>query len=122
MRAPAIGWKHFAGVIETLLLVEPGEAHTSLLVPGGASEAGLAEACAPDWGLTPPLVELEGRQQPLQHSFNTTYAHVLPDEPGLQKIEFESALRACIQSMHRRRSSANRLWSLAALELGMSTR
>jgi len=88
--SPAIAWKHFVGTVETLLVVEPGPGDTALAVPGRESQAGLAEARHQRWGFSPPLGELEGRTQPVSRTFRTTYAHVLPGEPGLQKIEFES--------------------------------
>lgn len=100
---PRISWQHFAGSIETSVIVQPGSSGNlhgvdSLAVPlpkigdalTRAQESTLYVADAA-WGLSPRQVALEDRLQPLNRTVTTTYAHVLPDEPGLQKLEFESA-------------------------------
>jgi len=72
----------------TRVVVEPAPGGQALAVPAdGAAREALSD---PRWGLGEALGEIEGRQQPVPTGENLVYARVLPDEPGLQKIEFES--------------------------------
>lgn len=89
---PEIAWQQFVGAGETLVIAEPGP---GAVVPVPLSELTPAEAqhpilAEPRWGLQPPIRELAGVRQPVGHTITVTYAHVLPHEPGLQRIEFES--------------------------------
>jgi len=91
--APAVAWQHFVGAVETLLIATPGSGG-AIDVPIGepvTDTADPAELSDPRWGLVPAAAELAGKMQPIQHTITVTYAHVLPDEPGLQRLEFESS-------------------------------
>lgn len=90
MTQPGVVWKHFAGSVETLLAIRPGSGEAAAQVPLPVLKPATAVS-DPRWGLVPQMVELAGKQQPLVRNITTTYAHVLADEPGLQKLEFESS-------------------------------
>jgi len=51
---PAIAWKHYVGLDETVLVVEPDGSDSSVTTPGEESPAKLAEVQDPRWGLVPP--------------------------------------------------------------------
>ena len=91
---PKVAWKHFVGVVETLVEVTPDEKDTTVSVP--REELADASAILNDqrWGLLPPLGMIEGRMQPMHKGGSSVYADVLPDVPGLERIEFESGFRA----------------------------
>src|SRR5262245_43761315 len=66
---PALAWKQYVGLIETLLVVEPAAGDTSVTIPGAEAPAKLAELQDPRWGLLPPPREygdpkVDGGQQP----------------------------------------------------------
>ena len=87
---PRIIWKHFVGAIETWLVATPGEAAATVRTPPLDVKPLAAEVYDAAWGREPAVGDLEGRTQPIYATATTTYAHVLPDVPGLQKLEFES--------------------------------
>jgi hypothetical protein len=84
--SPRILWQQFVGVLESQVVLEPasGKSRLSLpleeFAPGSISPSLAAGNFLPK----PDLVEGEAR------STTTTYADVLPGEPGKEKIEFES--------------------------------
>ncbi len=84
--SPRLVWQQFVGVLESQVALEPGSGKNRLTLPleeapAGAVPPGLvAENFLPQ----PDLVEGEAR------STTTTFADVLPDELGQEKIEFES--------------------------------
>src|SRR5437870_1433868 len=84
---PRIAWKQFVGARETWLVVEPGQKSEILPLPTQDIHDDAGEAADPRWGLSVPLGDLEGRSQPIYRSGTVTYAHVLPEAPGLQKLE-----------------------------------
>ncbi|MCX6925385.1 MAG: hypothetical protein NT154_19575, partial [Verrucomicrobia bacterium] len=84
--SPRIAWRQFVGALESEVLLEPASGKSRLTLP---MEENAPDSSSP--GLAPEnflpktdLVEGETR------SATTTYADVLPGEPGKQKIEFES--------------------------------
>lgn len=84
---PAIAWKHFIGVIETTLSVEPADGDQSLSLPVKDAPIDAGVLGDSSWGLRPPEAEIAGRRQPLRHEMFCTYADVLSEAPGLEKIE-----------------------------------
>jgi outer membrane protein assembly factor BamB len=93
---PGVAWKHFIGTIDTLAVATPGSGHVRMSVPLDLSAKSAGEKPAEEendakWGLLPVEVNIGGTRQRLWRSPTTTYAHVLPDVPGIQKIEFESS-------------------------------
>jgi hypothetical protein len=89
---PRIAWRHFVGAIQTVVAVDGGDAVSELVVPDTASlEAGARPIDRKRWEPPVPLGSLAGKQQPIPYgSCTETYADVLPDSPGLEKIEFSS--------------------------------
>jgi len=84
--SPRIVWRQFVGVLEGRIVLEPAPGQRRLFLPlaevePGSVSPGLAEE---DFLPKSDLGENELR------SATTTYAGVLPGEPGLEKIEFES--------------------------------
>ncbi|MBM3740886.1 MAG: hypothetical protein FJW39_34505, partial [Acidobacteria bacterium] len=86
MTNPHVVWRQFIGTLESQIVVEPVQRNSKLILPDDE----------PIVGTTNPL--------PLIHSFlpapkpaeeaaspTVVYADVLPDVPGKEKIEFESA-------------------------------
>lgn len=88
---PSIAWKQFVGLIETILVVEPGAGQMSITLPGEHSPTKLDEIHDPRWGLTPLPKQTAGGLQSLTRDFCTAYAPVLAGEVGVQKLVFESA-------------------------------
>ncbi len=84
LRVPAVRWQAFVGATETLLELAPGTAARA------ESTGSKPDPSHPRWGLAAPLGEIAGKQQRWEPNSQVTYADVLPDTPGLEKIEFES--------------------------------
>src|SRR4051812_46924165 len=73
---PAVAWKEYVGLDETILVVEPQSGNIVVTAPGEHSPAKLAEIHDPRWGLVPPPRLLAGSFQSLGHDYCSTYAHV----------------------------------------------
>lgn len=82
--APTVQWQASVGATRTLLELQP-EA-TPRAVPAEVKP----DPGDPRWGLAAHLGDIAGKQQRWEPSAQVTYADVLPDVPGLEKIEFES--------------------------------
>jgi outer membrane protein assembly factor BamB len=84
--SPRIVWQQFVGVLESQVVLEPAEGKSRLALPLEESvSASIPPTLAPENFLPKPdLVQGEAR------STTTTFADVLPDEPGREKIDFES--------------------------------
>ena len=87
---PAIAWKHFVGAIDVLAKVEPGAGDSVVTLDPTQDPGRAAEAADPRWGLAPPMGEVAGQVQAIGSSSTAAYADILPDVPGLEKLEFES--------------------------------
>jgi len=87
---PKVAWKYFAGTTETQFVVVPNAGDTQLRIPVAKPLDAPAPASDPRWGLTPEQGLIEGRMQAIPYGGLTTYADILPDVPGLEKIEFEN--------------------------------
>ena len=84
---PKIVWKQFAGAIETLLVVEPGSGKNKLSLPGDEVKLAVASDSITKADFIPTPKGPEEDTSP----WNSTYADILPEYPGKEKIEFESA-------------------------------
>ena len=84
---PQIVWKQFAGAIETLLVVEPGSGKSKLTLPGDEVKLAVASDTITKADFIPTPKSPEEDTSP----WNSTYADVLPEYPGKEKLEFESA-------------------------------
>jgi outer membrane protein assembly factor BamB len=86
MASPHMLWRQFVGVLESQVVLEPAAAKSRLSLPlEEAAPGSVPPGLAPENFLPKPdLVEGKAR------STTATYADVLPDEPGKEKIEFES--------------------------------
>ncbi|MCI0334143.1 MAG: hypothetical protein L0228_13075 [Planctomycetes bacterium] len=86
LESPRIAWRQFVGVLESLVVVEPAAGEMQFALPSDESSPspGSASAAVQDFA---PLTEA-GQDEP--PSGNVTYADVLPEDPGKEKIEFES--------------------------------
>jgi outer membrane protein assembly factor BamB len=84
--SPRIVWQQFVGVLESQVVLEPASGESRLSLPlEQVAPASIPSGLAPENFLPKPdLVQGEAR------STTTTYADVLPEEPGKEKIEFES--------------------------------
>jgi hypothetical protein len=121
--SPRIAWRQFVGVLESQVVLEPapGKSRLSLPldeVPSIYISPGLA---AENFIPKPDLVEGEAR------STTTTYADVLPEEPGKEKIEFESGFakptvngqwQKCVgRCFARREGKWVRVWETQPIDL-----
>ena len=84
---PRITWRYFVGALETRLVIEPAPPNSTLQLPSEPSPAPAG---------TRPLVASEFQPAPSgkpeeRATPTVIYADVLPDEPGLEKLEFDSA-------------------------------
>jgi len=87
---PRLVWKHFVGSVETTFVASSGVGDAAIVVPTGEPTDPPAPVDSARWGLASPLGETGGRLQPTPRGTQVTYADVLPDVPGLEKLEFES--------------------------------
>ncbi|MBI4583712.1 MAG: hypothetical protein HY717_06790 [Planctomycetes bacterium] len=83
--APRIAWKQFVGALESLLIVEPGDGDAEILLPEDET-AGNAAPPPPPAGFFPAEGAAEEADSP-----TVVYADAFPEEPGQEKLEFESA-------------------------------
>lgn len=83
---PRVVWRQFVGALESLVVIEPGEGDTELALHAEV-QAGPPDAVIPSlesFRSTPTTPEDDNR------SPTVTYADVLPEEPGRERLEFES--------------------------------
>ena len=85
IRTPHIAWTNFIGTLESWLVVAPATQSSSLALPNHESNASLNALADPRW----QSLTGSGRGD-FVPTAQTTFADVLPDEPGLEKLEFES--------------------------------
>jgi len=93
IRSPRVKWKHFAGSRESLLAVSLSTAPVkNLLVPRSKLDVGQFDDVLDEWGAGIPRYELEGKGDRVQvrQSGVQKIGKLLPDQPGLQMIEFET--------------------------------
>jgi len=88
---PDIAWKQFIGALETHIVVEPGDSQTQLNLPDDETTPANAADSFPVTSFIPELPVEE--QNICANEANFTYADILPEYPGKEKIEFESAFR-----------------------------
>jgi hypothetical protein len=86
---PGIVWKQFVGAIESLIVVEPGEQNTKLNLPGEELKAQAPGDSINRVDFIP--IPKSAEEDNNMSSVSTTYADILPEYPGKEKIEFESA-------------------------------
>jgi hypothetical protein len=90
---PAVAWKHFCGTRETLLglRLSPGSADSASL-PTIDLDVGQLERLQREWGFGQPWYDLDGdgHMCAISPDVNAKIGAFLPDEPGLQRVEFES--------------------------------
>ena len=84
--APRIVWRQFVGVLESLIVILPSDGGSRIALPLDESKAspGSPSVAVQDFI---PQSDCVPDEQP---SATVTFADVLPDEPGREKIEFES--------------------------------
>ena len=82
---PEIVWKQFVGALESRIVIEPGSGKTKLDLPGEAVKPGADTIALSDFVPIPKTPEEDNS------SLTSTYADVLPQYPGKEKLEFESA-------------------------------
>jgi outer membrane protein assembly factor BamB len=88
---PHVLWKQFVGTLDSWFVLTPGARHhTSQAALNTSTSLSAIPTTLPGWGLQAPVI-VDGVPQPITQNCTTTYAHVLPDHPGYQKLEFESA-------------------------------
>ncbi len=84
---PAIVWKQFVGAMESLVVVETGDRSAKLSLPGVVTKP-LDPA---DTITMADFIPVPKNEEEDNSSRNYTYADVLPEYPGKEKLEFESA-------------------------------
>ena len=83
---PRVVWRQFIGQWESLVVIEPGARDSQLTLRDEEQIAEDAALRLPLTAFTPaPKNEEDDNSSP-----NVTFADVLPDEPGKEKLEFES--------------------------------
>ena len=82
---PGIAWKQFVGALESRIVVEPGTGKTTLDLPAEAVNPGTDTIALSDFVPIPKTPEEDNS------SLTSTYADILPQYPGKEKLEFESA-------------------------------
>ena len=85
---PRIAWQEFVGAIETLMVVSPADTNSVIEVPAKRLSAESDEQRHQRWGIVPSLGKIEGKLQPILRTTDTTYANILPDSAGLEKLYF----------------------------------
>src|SRR6187455_1104179 len=84
---PAIVWKQFVGAMESLVVVEASDESTKLSLPGEETKP----RDAADSITMADFIPVPKNEEEDNSSRNYTYADVLPEYPGKEKLEFESA-------------------------------
>ena len=107
LHRPTIAWKHYIGVVSTLVELRPSGSGGSVTVPHQARGDPASVRGDARWGLRPPTGPIAGRPQPIQRSTTLTYADTDPACPGLERILFESGFRG---------SGAGGQWPTSAAE------
>jgi hypothetical protein len=92
IREPKIAWRFPLGSTVTKLVLLP-EHDTKRQVIAVPPKAPAPEKSVDQlrWFMSAPTGDIEGKEQPITQTETVTYADVLSDVPGLEKIEFESA-------------------------------
>ena len=85
---PTIAWKHFVGLVETQLIVSPDTEDRAVPIPTGELTQEPDTGLEPVWGISPPLGMIAGQMQPVRSIMTETYADILPEVPGLEKVDF----------------------------------
>lgn len=88
---PEIAWKQFIGSLESHAVIEPGDSQTRLNLPEDETDAASTAVAIPIATFVPELPVED--QNVCANEANFTYADILPEYPGKEKIEFESAFR-----------------------------
>lgn len=88
---PAVVWKQFIGALESDVVVEPGNTETQLNLPDDETVSANAADAVPFAEFVPQLPVED--QNNCANEANFAYADILPEYPGKEKIEFESAFR-----------------------------
>lgn len=84
---PAIIWKQFVGAMESLVVVETSGRNTKLSLPGEEIEPPVIS----DSITMADFIPVPKNEEEDNSSRQYTYADVLPEYPGKEKLEFESA-------------------------------
>ncbi|MDC0935957.1 hypothetical protein OAS39_06700 [Pirellulales bacterium] len=88
---PHVAWKHYLGRIVTWLVVTPARQTSTLAIPVDRIAALPIDAqWRQRWHGDQWLDEIAGRTMPVERTHTMTYAEVVADSPGLEKIEFTS--------------------------------
>lgn len=113
---PKVIWKEFTGVIETQFIVEPAKGKSEVTLPVTELTTEPDEINKQKWGKLPPLGLIGGKMQPIMdsstdkyHDIDLVYADVLPDVPGLEKLDF-SIIEGVVNGYYRG-SRTGRLWA-----------
>jgi len=91
---PAVHWRHFCGSRETYLAVRiEDDQRSTISLPAADLNSDQWEALAVRWRIHGPWYDLDGDGQRVSIPPDTDHkiGAFLPDHPGLQKVEFESA-------------------------------
>jgi len=88
IRHPQVAWRHRFGATVTKIAVSPADEHGQRsLTDVGHELRGQVDSAR--WFHT-PMGEIAGKEQAIAPGDTTTYADILPNVSGLEKIEFES--------------------------------
>ena len=88
--APKVVWSQFVGVFDAFVVAAPGDGPAAVPLPDNDKTSLSGDASDGRWGLSAPPGNFEGRGQPVPGNTSVVCADVLPDVPGLEKVEFES--------------------------------
>jgi hypothetical protein len=86
LHTPGIAWKEFVGALESRIVIEAGDKKTTLNLPGDEPKLPAAADSIPlaDFIPTPKS------EEDANSSWTSTFADVLSEYPGREKLEFES--------------------------------
>ena len=122
IQEPSIAWRQFIGALESLIVIEPGADSTRLSLPADEStETPGTEPFALSNFIPSPASPEDDNSSP-----TTQYADVLPEEPGNERIEFESGFakptvngqwQPCVgRCFARRQGQWVEVWATAPLD------
>jgi hypothetical protein len=125
--APRLAWKQGVGAVETRLIITPGPDSRPFPLPAPGASTQPVDVGAADWGLATLSATLGDDTRPTERTRNTTYADVLPDAPGLERLDFESGFdkptvngqwQPCAGRCYAWRNGAwQKAWETAPIEL-----
>ena len=94
LQAPEVVWRHYLGLWSNHLVVTASSgASNTITLPKKSFGEGYLQEHSLAWGLRQPAVDIDGKGTlvDLPNQYSVKLAKLLPEVPGLQRVEFDNA-------------------------------